>query len=167
MYFFIKLGRDVNPGERMEPIDFGGQRSRSHLTRMEISCEPNTDLAKSYWFWRSQFKGEGRDGYHWQMWGARGCYALCCYICKNGKVLGIFMPGPERSDGSILCLSCFHIQLKIVNSNSLNSNFRITRVFLPVPTFFLHKVTKFTSDNSRSDNSRFRLTRGGFPVPRH
>ena len=25
----------------MEPIDFGGQRSRSHLTCMEISCEPN------------------------------------------------------------------------------------------------------------------------------
>ena len=58
------------------------------------------------------------------------------------------------------------IQLKLVNSNSLNSNFRITRVFPPVPTFFLHKVTKFTSDNSRSDNSRFRLTRGGFLVPR-
>ena len=54
-----------------------------------------------------------------------------------------------------------HIQLKPVNSN-----FRITRVFLPVPNFLLHKVTKFTSDNSRSDNSKFRLTRAGFPVPR-
>ena len=53
-----------------------------------------------------------------------------------------------------------------VNSNSLNSNFRITRVFPPVPNFFLHKVTKFTSDNSRSDNSKFRLTGAGFPVPR-
>ena len=30
--------------------------------------------------WGSQFKGEGHDGYHWQMWGARGCYALRCYI---------------------------------------------------------------------------------------
>ena len=30
--------------------------------------------------WRSQFKGEGHDGYHWQMWGARGCYALRWYI---------------------------------------------------------------------------------------
>ena len=58
-----------------------------------------------------------------------------------------------------------YIQLKLVNSNSLNSNFRITRVFPPFPTFFLHKVTKFTSDNSRSDKSRFRLTRGDFPVP--
>ena len=45
---------------------------------------------------------------------------------------------------------------RLVNSNSLNSNFRITRVFLPVPIFFLHKVTKLTSDNSRLDNSRFR-----------
>ena len=58
------------------------------------------------------------------------------------------------------------IQLKLVNSNSLNSNFRITRVFPPVPTFFLHKVTKSTSDNSKSDNSKFRLTRGDFLVPR-
>ena len=57
------------------------------------------------------------------------------------------------------------IQLKLVNSNSLNSNFRIIRVFPTVPTFFLHKVTKFTSDNSKSDNSRFRLTRGDFLVP--
>ena len=57
-----------------------------------------------------------------------------------------------------LCAFSTLVQLKLVNSNSLNSNFRITRVFLPVPTFFLHKVTKVTSDNSRSDNSRFRLT---------
>ena len=28
MYFFIKLGRYVNHGERMDPIDFGGQRSK-------------------------------------------------------------------------------------------------------------------------------------------
>ena len=59
------------------------------------------------------------------------------------------------------------VQLKLVNSNSLNSNFRITRVFLLVPIFFLHKVTKLSSDNSRSDNSRFRLTRADFLVPRH
>ena len=32
MYFFIKLGRDVNPGERMDPIDFGGQRSKVKVT---------------------------------------------------------------------------------------------------------------------------------------
>ena len=32
VYFFIKLGRH---GERIGPIDFGGQRSRSQWTRME------------------------------------------------------------------------------------------------------------------------------------
>ena len=35
--FFVKLGRDVNNDERMNPIDFGGQRSRSQWTYMEIS----------------------------------------------------------------------------------------------------------------------------------
>ena len=43
VYFFNKLGRDVNKGERMDSIDCGGQRSRSQWTRMEMSCEPNTD----------------------------------------------------------------------------------------------------------------------------
>ena len=28
MYFFIKLDRDVNHGKKMDPIDFGGQRSK-------------------------------------------------------------------------------------------------------------------------------------------
>ena len=32
MYFFIKLGRDVNHGERIDPIDFGGQRSKVKVT---------------------------------------------------------------------------------------------------------------------------------------
>ena len=32
MYFFIKLDRDVNHGERMDPIDFGGQRSKVKVT---------------------------------------------------------------------------------------------------------------------------------------
>ena len=35
MYFLIKLGRDVNHGERMDPIDFGGQRSKVKV-RMDI-----------------------------------------------------------------------------------------------------------------------------------
>ena len=78
-------------------LEVRGQRSRSQWTRMKISCEPYTDLTivwflinlgrhvnhglgKPYWFWRSEFKGEDHDGYHWQMWGARGCYALRCYI---------------------------------------------------------------------------------------
>ena len=32
MYFCIKLGRDVNHGKRVDPIHFGGQRSRSQWT---------------------------------------------------------------------------------------------------------------------------------------
>ena len=72
--------RHVSHGERTNPIDCGGQRSRSQWTRMEMSCEPNTDLSvvcfliklgrhinhivTPYWFWRSQFKGEGHNGYH-------------------------------------------------------------------------------------------------------
>ena len=35
--FFVKLGRHVNHDERMNPIDFGGQRSKSQWTYMEIS----------------------------------------------------------------------------------------------------------------------------------
>ena len=32
MYFLIKLGRHVNFGERMDPIDIGGQRSKVMVT---------------------------------------------------------------------------------------------------------------------------------------
>ena len=32
MNFFIKLGRHVNHGERLNPIDFGGQRSKVKVT---------------------------------------------------------------------------------------------------------------------------------------
>ena len=32
MYFFIKLGRHVSHGERMDPIDFGGQGSKVKVT---------------------------------------------------------------------------------------------------------------------------------------
>ena len=31
-YFFVKLGRHVNYDERMNPIDFGGQRSKVKVT---------------------------------------------------------------------------------------------------------------------------------------
>ena len=36
MYFLIKLGRHVNHDERMDPIDFGGQRSKVKV-RMDIN----------------------------------------------------------------------------------------------------------------------------------
>ena len=47
MYLFIKLGRHVNHGERMDPIDFGGQRSKVEVT-MDISGSNlmNTIVAK-------------------------------------------------------------------------------------------------------------------------
>ena len=32
MYFFVKLGRHVNHGERIDPIDFEGQRSKVKVT---------------------------------------------------------------------------------------------------------------------------------------
>ena len=35
LYFFIKLGRDVNHGERKDPIVYGGQKSKVKVT-MEI-----------------------------------------------------------------------------------------------------------------------------------
>ena len=31
-YFFVKLGRHVSHGERMNPINFGGQRSKVKVT---------------------------------------------------------------------------------------------------------------------------------------
>ena len=35
-YFFVKLGRHVNHDERMNPIDFGGQRSKVKV-KMDIN----------------------------------------------------------------------------------------------------------------------------------
>ena len=87
-------------------------------------------------------------------------------FCKKGYVFPyIYMhwwpPNPSFTEINTLknSLKFFrhiinYLQLKLVNSNTLNSNFRITGGFPSVPTFFLHKVTKFTSDHSRSDNLR-------------
>ena len=36
MYFFIKLGRHVNHGERMDPIETGGQRSKVKV--VTVAC---------------------------------------------------------------------------------------------------------------------------------
>ena len=32
LYFFIKPGKDINRGKRMDPIDFVGQRSKVKVT---------------------------------------------------------------------------------------------------------------------------------------
>ena len=37
MYFFIKVGRDVNNGERMDPIDFGGQSHNGHVQKYAMN----------------------------------------------------------------------------------------------------------------------------------
>ena len=73
-----------------------GQRSRSQLTRMEISCESNTDETdlcfliklgrhfdhgKPYWFWRSHFKGEVHDVYRFiDKFAVRGDATLCVVV---------------------------------------------------------------------------------------
>ena len=104
MCFFIKRDRHVSHSQRMDPIDFVGQRSNFKFTIdmyihvLKSACEHDRDLnivcffielgrhvnhdewMNSNWIWMLQVKGEGNDGHHWQMWGARGCYALRCYI---------------------------------------------------------------------------------------
>ena len=77
MDFFIKLFRHVYHCERMIPIDFGGQRSKVKVTMdtygnklvnmietkpLCISLSYLVDMLTM--IWRSQFKGEGHDGYH-------------------------------------------------------------------------------------------------------
>ena len=42
MYFLIKLGRHVNHDERMDPTDFGGQRSKVKVT-VDTSRYTETD----------------------------------------------------------------------------------------------------------------------------
>ena len=76
MCFLIKLRRHFNHGERMNPIDFGGQRSKVKVT-MDIygnklvntiatkrSCTSLSNLADMLTMVRSQFKREGHDGNH-------------------------------------------------------------------------------------------------------
>ena len=69
--FLIKLGRHVSHGERMNTIDFEGQRSRSQWAyiQTETLCASSSNLADMLIMvnpidWRSHFKGEGLDGYH-------------------------------------------------------------------------------------------------------
>ena len=46
MYFFIKLGRHVNHGEKMNPIDFRGQRSKVKVT-MDIYGNKIVNMIKT------------------------------------------------------------------------------------------------------------------------
>ena len=50
MYFFITLGRHVNYGERMDPIDFGGQRSKVKVTIDIYGTRCGGDIVTLLWF---------------------------------------------------------------------------------------------------------------------
>ena len=50
MYFFITLGRHVNYGERMDPIDFGGQRSKVKVTIDIYGTRCDGDIVTLLWF---------------------------------------------------------------------------------------------------------------------
>ena len=54
-----------------------------------IKLVRHVNHGKPYWFWRSQCEGEDHNGHHWQMWGARGHYALRCYIFCEATTLHI------------------------------------------------------------------------------
>ena len=44
LYFFIKLDRHVSHGERIDPFDFGGQRSKVKVTmNLFGTCEYDRD----------------------------------------------------------------------------------------------------------------------------
>ena len=49
-------------------------------------CASSSNLADMFTLMRGwtllilEVKGEGHDGHHWQIWGARGCYTLRCNI---------------------------------------------------------------------------------------
>ena len=101
-----QIGRYVSHSERMDSIYFVGQRSKIKFTidmymygnklvnTIETSSKRCVPLHWTWqaclpwwedelnWFWMLQVKGEGHHDnvHHWQMWGARGCYALHCYI---------------------------------------------------------------------------------------
>ena len=84
MYCFIKLGRHVNHGERIDPIYFGGQRSKVKVT-MDIYgdklvntketkplCISSSNLAEMLIIVREwtllilEVKGQGHSGHVWK-----------------------------------------------------------------------------------------------------
>ena len=60
MDFFIKLGRHVYHGERMNPIDFGGQRSKVKVTMdiygIKLLTHGNLILQKPFLHFRARLK---------------------------------------------------------------------------------------------------------------
>ena len=84
MCFLIKLGRHVNHGERMNPIDFGGQRSKVkvtmdiygnklvNMTETKPLCISTSNLAEMLTMVRGwtllivMVKGQGHSGHVWK-----------------------------------------------------------------------------------------------------
>ena len=82
--FFVKLGRHVNHDERMNPIDFGGQRSKVKVTmdiygnklvntiETEPLCISLSNLADMLTMVRGwtllilEVKGQGHNGHIWK-----------------------------------------------------------------------------------------------------
>ena len=71
----------------MNYVDFGGNRLVDTI-ETKLVCASSLNLAdmltmvrgQTLLILKSQVKGEGHERHHRQMWGARGCYALRCYI---------------------------------------------------------------------------------------
>ena len=83
MYFFIKLGRDVNHGERIDPIDFGGQRSRSQWARFLIKLGRHVNHGKPIDYGGHSSKVKVTMGII-DKCGVRRDATLCVIIFSNG-----------------------------------------------------------------------------------
>ena len=84
MFFLIKFGRHVSHGERMNPIDFGGQRSKVKVTigiygnklvniietkPLCISLSNLADMITMVRGWTQsilEVKGQGHNGHIWR-----------------------------------------------------------------------------------------------------
>ena len=82
--FFVKLGRHVNHDERMNPIDFGGQRSKVKVTmdiygnklvntiETKLLCISLSNLADILTMVRGwtllilEVRGQGHSGHKWK-----------------------------------------------------------------------------------------------------
>jgi hypothetical protein len=69
--------------------------------------------------------------------------------------------------GGTMFFEAIHIivQLTLIVSNSVDLNFRLSRIFIEVPNFVVYKYN-FTPVESNSDESKFRLSRIKVLVPR-
>ena len=81
MYNFSSSNLAEVRGWTLLILEVRGQRSRSQLIQYRLNCV--YCIIKLGRFVNPiglEVSCEGHNGYHWQMWGALGCYALRCYI---------------------------------------------------------------------------------------